>query len=252
MPRPERPFNQPASRAGRAVFEVLGWLERLVAANSKVGATGFFEPALFPWLPSLCAAWKDVADEARAVLADGDLLPGFEEISREVGYITDDRRWKTFMLVGYGRKSHANLTRCPKTAALLRRVPGMRTAFFSVLEPGKRLPPHRGPYSGVLRMHLALVVPQPNERCWIRVGSERRCWRPGEALVFDDSLEHEVHNETAGVRVVLFVDFLRPCSWPVNWLNRAVVFLARFSPLVRSAARNQREWERRRYGPLPR
>jgi beta-hydroxylase len=58
------------------------------------------------------------------------------------------------------------------------------------------------------------------------------------------------------VRVVLFVDFLRPCRWPVSWLNRLLVFLARYSPLVQSAKKNQQNWERRFYGaqrrgPLP-
>lgn len=244
----ERPFNQPTTRLGRAIFALLAWMERQVRANSLVGATAFFDSALFPWLPAVQEQWPAVLGEATRVIAERDRLPAFQEISREVGYISQDRQWKTFMLIGYGLKSRRNLARCPATRRLLRAIPGLRTAFFSILEPGKRLPPHRGPYNGVLRLHLGLIVPEPAERCWIRVAAERRCWRPGQVLLFDDSLEHEVHNDTDGVRVVLFVDFLRPCRWPVNWLNRLVVFLARLSPLVRDAARHQREWETRFYG----
>ncbi|KDC38414.1 beta-hydroxylase, aspartyl/asparaginyl domain protein [Bordetella bronchiseptica M435/02/3] len=32
--------------------------------------------------------------------------------------------------------------------------------LVSILEPGTRIPLQRGPYNGVLRLHLALIVPQ--------------------------------------------------------------------------------------------
>jgi len=35
----------------------------------------------------------------------------------------------------------------------------MKTAFFSILAPGKHLPAHRGPYKGVMRYHLGLLIP---------------------------------------------------------------------------------------------
>ena len=44
--------------------------------------------------------------------------------------------------------------------------------MFSILEPGKHLPPHRGPYNGVLRLHLGLIVPEPREQLGIRVDNE--------------------------------------------------------------------------------
>lgn len=243
-----RPFNQPTSRSGRFVFRFLGWLERQILLNSRVGETAFFDERLFPWAGTVKSRWLAVQAEAMAVLRHRAALPAFQDISPEVGYITDDQNWKTFMLLGYGVPSAANQAQCPATMALLRGIPGLRTAFFSILEPGKRLPPHRGPYNGVLRLHLGLVVPQPEERCWIRVGSEVRHWRPGELLIFDDALEHEVHNDTSGARVVLFVDFLRPCRQPISALNRLVIFAARFSPLVRRAQDNQRRWEAQFYG----
>lgn len=241
---PPRAFNQPISLAGRALFVALGVLERAVRRGSTVGTGPFFADEQFPWIPAVKARWREALADAHRLLEVRDQLPAFQEISAEVGYITQDLHWKTFMLVGYGLKSEQNLQHCPATAALLAEIPGLRTAFFSILEPGKRLPPHRGPYSGVLRLHLGLVVPRRAENCWIRVEGERRFWRPGEVLIFDDSLIHEVHNDTEETRVVLFVDFLRPGRWPVSWINRAVVFLARFSPLVQRAKRKTLEWKR--------
>lgn len=43
--------------------------------------------------------------------------------------------------------------------------------MFSIFEPGKRLPADRGPYNGVLRLHLGLIVPTDRERAGIRIGS---------------------------------------------------------------------------------
>lgn len=79
----------------------------------------------------------------------------------------------------------------------------------------------------------------------------RRDTAPGKVLVFDDALNHEVHNDTAVVRVVLFVDFLRPCRWPIGWVNRLVLLAARFSPLVQDARRNQARWGQGFYAPGP-
>lgn len=245
----ERPFNQPDSRLGKWIFAFIGWMEARIRENSEVGATSFFDEAHFPWLQALKAEWRAVQAEAESVLSWRERLPAFQDISREVGYISKDSQWKTFMLMGYGIRSRRNLARCPATARALHHIPGLRTAFFSILEPGKRLPPHRGPYNGVLRLHLGLVVPEPRARCWIRVTDQRRHWAPGEVLVFDDALEHEVHNGTDGARVVLFVDFMRPCRGYIGWLNHLLVFAARFSPLVRDARRNQARWEKDFYAP---
>ena len=91
--------------------------------------------------------------------------------------------------------------------------------MFSILEPGKHLPPHRGPYNGVLRLHLGLIVPEPREQLGIRVENDIYRWQEGEAVVFDDAYEHEAWNRTPHTRVVLFVDFRKPLRFPANFLN---------------------------------
>jgi aspartyl/asparaginyl beta-hydroxylase (cupin superfamily) len=55
--------------------------------------------------------------------------------------------------------------------------------------------------------HLPLIVP---DGCGLRVGNETRCWKVGEALIFDDSIEHEAWNESREPRVVLLFDVWRP------------------------------------------
>ncbi len=96
----------------------------------------------------------------------------------------------------------------------MREIPGMTTAMFSILSPRKHILPHRGPYKGVLRYHLGLIVPQDAEACRIRVGEDIRHWEAGRSMVFDDTFNHEVWNDTDETRVVLFVDVLRPLPEP--------------------------------------
>ena len=99
--------------------------------------------------------------------------------------ITSDNQWKTFVFMGYGLRSDRNLRRCPATARALADIPGLRTAFFSILEPQAHSVAHRS-LQRVLRLHLGLVVPDPAEQCWIEVGGQRYSWREGR----DDLYPH--------------------------------------------------------------
>lgn len=220
-------------------------IERVLVHYSLVPDTPFLDPAHLPWIPGLEARWRDVRSELEKVLQRPERLPNFQDISRDQVNITQDDRWKTFFLFGYGYRMDGNCALCPETARLVESIPGMFTAFFSVLAPGKHIPLHRGPYKGVLRCHLGLIVPEPQEQCWIEVGGEIGRWQEGKCLVFDDTYKHQVRNDTAGMRVVLFLDIVRPMRFPGSWLNRAVLQLIRLSPFIRDAVQNQRAWERR-------
>jgi aspartyl/asparaginyl beta-hydroxylase (cupin superfamily) len=181
------------------------------------------------------------------VLTCKDDLPGFHELSTDVSVISQDRGWKAFFLCGYGFRSANNIKVCPETWRVCQNIPGLIMAMFSILEPGKHLPPHRGPYSGVLRLHLGLIEPEPRGQLGIRVEKDVYHWREGEAVVFDDTYEHEAWNRTPHTRVVLFVDFTKPLRQPVRFLNCLLLHLAVFTPFIREGIDNQEAWEKRFY-----
>ena len=60
--------------------------------------------------------------------------------------------------------------------ALLKAIPGAQTAFFSILSPRMHIPAHCGPYKGVIRCHLGLVVPKPERDCRLRVADTIAHW----------------------------------------------------------------------------
>jgi len=197
--------------------------ERLVRRFSSVGQRPVFDPSEFAWIPGIEAGWTAIRDELRVLLRERERIPSVEELSAEQVKIVQKDNWKSYWLHAYGRKIAENCRRCPETARLVETIPGMKTAFFSILAPRAHLAEHLGYYAGFLRFHLGLIVPREKEACRIRVGSEVAHWEEGRSLVFDDTYPHEVWNDTDEERVVLFVDFARPLPFLLSVLNDAVI-----------------------------
>ena len=224
---------------------ILAPIERFIGRRSLVGDETFFDNDRFPWIAEIETNWTTIRDRLERVLEDREALPNFQDISKDQIEITDDDHWKTFFLYGFGFEARLGVEMCPRTAELMRQIPGMKTAMFSILSPRKHILDHRGPYKGVLRYHLGLIVPEDAESCRIRVGEDVRHWEEGQSMIFDDTYNHEVWNDTDETRVVLFVDVLRPLPRPWAQINRAIVAAIRYSPFVLDAKRNQEAWERR-------
>ena len=218
-------------------------LESGVAKVSRHGDPHIYDRRLFPWAAELEDGWRLIRQELDAVMTFREQMPSFQDILKEVGQIQSDHNWKTFFLAGIGMDCAPNARRCPETMRLLARIPGLTTAFFSILSPGKHIPAHRGAWNGILRLHVGLLVPTPRERCRIRIGNDFYSWREGEALIFDDTFNHEVWNETDGYRVVLFVDFARPLRQPFHWLNERLLNLGALAPFLREAGEKQKRWQ---------
>jgi beta-hydroxylase len=138
-----------------------------------------------------------------------------------------------------------NALHCPETMKVLDMIPGCTTGFFSILSPRKHIPHHRGPWAGVLRMHLGLMVPEPRHECRIRIADQLHAWQEGKAVIFDDTYNHEVWNDTDGYRVVLFVDFARPLRFPLNLFNHWIMNLAALAPFLREAKGKQKASEKK-------
>lgn len=228
------------ARLGQRALE---WAENVIARSSSVGDKPFLQASDFPWAQQVNSRWPEIRAELEQVLQRREELPNFQDVTPEVGNINTDNDWKTFFFYGYGIRCEENCRSCPETDAALRSIPGMKTAFFSILSPHKHIAPHEGPYKGVLRYHLALVVPEPRELVRIRVADQVAHWKEGECLIFDDRYDHQVWNDTDGLRAVLFVDFVRPCRFPGNLINWLILTIAAWLPQLRRARRNHDRWE---------
>jgi ornithine lipid ester-linked acyl 2-hydroxylase len=215
------------------------------AIRAADGDRRFFDPAQFAWTREVEQAWRPMRAELDRVLRALDILPGFEDIQVEQQGLTNDKRWKVFPLFVYGAWITKTRQRCPATVAALEKIPGLQAAMFSILQAGKELAAHRGPYAGVLRYHLGLKVPQPESSCCISVDGELRSWREGASLVFDDSHEHFAWNRSDEDRVVLFADFTRPLPERLRGRNQQIIEAISSTDFMRGAVKRWNEWEAR-------
>lgn len=106
---------------------------------------------------------------------------------------------------------------CPRITAILKAIPGIRTALLSRMGPKTTLAWHQGwadLSNHVLRCHLPLVVPEPGT-CGMSVEGVEQLHEEGDFLIFDDSKMHRAFNnhETA-TRSILIFDILRPATLP--------------------------------------
>ena len=232
-------------QAGKHTLRKVGDFQ---ARHSLVGTTPVLAADRFPWVGDLEGSWRHIRAELDTVMVRPEDIPAFHQVSPDQHRISKGDNWKTFAFYVYGNRVDDNCLRCPATAALLDRLEGLQNAWFSILAPRYHIPPHRGPTRAVIRCHLGLRVPADRERCWLRVDNEIRHWEEGRCLIFDDTYEHEVKNDTDEVRVVLFLDFDRPMDLPGRLLNRLVIGAIRTSAYVKDPLANLAAWNARPRG----
>jgi beta-hydroxylase len=220
----------------RTVKRLRLWLNGILAVHSQVGDPAVFDNSVFPWISDLEQHWPAVRGEVEALLTKREEIPTFHEVSLDQYKISKGQQWRSFFLWGFGYKVPANCARCPRTTWALGCVPGLTTAFFSILALGTHIPRHRGVSKCLLNCHLALIVPQRvrpgTEGCRMAVDDKVFRWDEDKCLVFDDTYPHEVWNDTEETRVVLFLQFKRPLRQPGKVLGDLFLGAIRYSPYV--------------------
>ncbi|MBW4331277.1 aspartyl/asparaginyl beta-hydroxylase domain-containing protein [Stakelama sp. CBK3Z-3] len=235
--RPEkgRPLIIRAGKHLRGVFD------RLIAASSLVSNKPVLDVRDFAWSEALRANWRTIREEAEQVALAGQASPSLATISPDHRAIAAVDMWRSFFLWGYGFRIEDNIDRCPETAKLVARIPKLNSAFFSILAPGTHIPAHRGVTKGLITCHLGLIVPRDGD-VRMRIGDRVLRWAEGETLIFDDTYDHEVWNDTSGTRVVLLIQFERPLRQPGRWIADTFLKIVRSSAFVQEARANIRDW----------
>jgi aspartyl/asparaginyl beta-hydroxylase (cupin superfamily) len=214
-----------------------------VAGSSRVGNPKVFDPALFPWIAKIEANWEVIREEAAVVLGDLDAVPPLAAISPDHRRIAPAGKWRSFFLIGYRYRDEVNCRACPRTAALISEIPGLNSAFFSILLPGTHIPPHTGVTKAIITAHLGIQVPRDPAQCWMRVDDEIVHWQEGRVLVFDDMYNHEVKNESDETRIVLLIQIRRPVGIVGKIVGGLFLEGVRRSRFVQDARRGVQAWK---------
>lgn len=186
-------------------------------------ADEYFDSRHFPWFAELEDATDDIREELHGLLAEGNpaIIPyvRLEEGTprNKWSSLSHSHDWSACFLYEYGVPNQPVLDRCPKTAALLKRLPLAQipgkapNAFFSMLKPRSAIPAHTGVTNTRAIVHLGLDIPPG---CGFRVGGETREWQAGKAFAFDDSIDHEAWNNSDERRHILIIDTWNPHLTP--------------------------------------
>jgi len=234
------------SDRGRPLIIRLGkWLraplDRLLTRSSAISNDPVLDVRDFPWTQMLRANWQGIREEAERIALRKGAAPSLAHVSPDHRAIARIGMWRSYFLWGYGYQVDEALHACPITAAAVAQIPGLNSAFFSILAPGTHIPVHRGVTKALVTCHLGLIVPRDGD-VRMRVGERVVRWAEGETLVFDDTYDHEVWNDTSGTRVVLLIQFRRPMRQPGKWIADKVMHLIRKSAFVQEARANVLEW----------
>lgn len=188
---------------------------------SRIPATPYLRLEDFPELDVLRQNWQLIRDEGLNLMHIQKIKAA--EQYNDVGFNSFFRTgWKRFYLKWYADAHPSASTYCPKTTALLKKLPSVKAAMFAELPDGSRLPRHRDPYAGSLRYHLGLVTPN-DDRCFINVDAIHYSWRDGKAVMFDETYIHYAENQSGQNRLILFCDIERPLKYRwAQWFNHFV------------------------------
>lgn len=219
----------------RALGGLVRWNNSLILAgddqpNPRPGHSHPWQQVLIDRAPSIRKEWSAFA------AADGR-LPRIEEVLAESQGNTGT--WRFGLLVANGAPTPIAADLFPTTVATLSAVPGLRSAMWSVLEPGTELPEHVGPNAGMLRYHLGIDC---GDDAALRVGATVVPYRDGEAVLFDDTAPHAAWNRGATARITLFCEIERPLDGWSKWRNRAIQRMLGLDARYRDAPRRAAEW----------
>lgn len=177
----------------------------------------FYERDELDWIAPVETMTEAIVTELEAVLAGGADFAPYVQASPDRpapnNPLRDDPSWGAFYFWRSGAPVAENAARCPAVMAALDLAPmpviagRSPMALWSLLKPGTHIKPHHGLLNTRLICHLPLIVP---DGCALRVGAHTRAWRPGEMLIFDDSIEHEAWNRGHVTRVILLFEIWRP------------------------------------------
>lgn len=202
-------------------------------------------PSHFSGANDLQGQFQEFRREALAIATGRDLPANHEIMPHQRTFFDHDQiPWKMVTLRAYGYDYPENQAQMPLMQAFLKAHPEVVSATISVFPPGKHLRPHRGPFKGVWRYHLAYLVEELSDgvtAAELVIDGDTYHLKEGDDLLWDDTFMHEAINRSSNPRIVLLLDvFRKDHPWWLGWLSHYILFLAgmgqRFKGMRKRAA----------------
>ena len=216
----------------RMVKFFLRSIDKLIV-RTKGGETAVFDLEMFEWIPKLKASYPKFRQEAEKLCQNMEALINFDNVDTRGKRSETEGGWKSLFFYVYGQKIKNTCRNYPELGGVENSVLPPVNLLVSVLRPGAHIKAHTGDYAGILRCHLGLIVKGDETLYRLRVRDKILNWKEGEALVFDNTCEHEAWNDSEYTRVILSLDFIRPLPFYLSGLNRLAISMIGRSGYVR-------------------
>lgn len=180
----------------------------------------FYTTEDYPELKILEDNYVDIANEIPEFILKDNMYvrnrndwnnEGGKELSKKLksewirGWQTDV--WYNFPLLYHGEPIHKAATICPKTLAMLKMIPSIKIAGFSLLRPNSTLEPHTdeaGKINNTLAGNLLLTK---DTDASVYVGNQKNKHETGKFIIFDSNIIHYADNNSLKDRVILYIEF---------------------------------------------
>jgi beta-hydroxylase len=212
--------------------------------TSHVKTPEFLDVALFPQHKLFEKDFPDLKKEVSNLLQQThqgkDLTLTRDTYSGENAYIGSDVKVQDGTTTGWrvlpirtGTTFSAHAAHFPILKRILRRCPDVVACVISVLEPGVTIPIHNGYYKGIMRYMIPTHVPKERDKVFLCVNGKKYHWTEGKSVLWDDNFPHKVYNYSDEIRVVIYMDVIRPLTGLLDTFNRGMIGLAANSPIVK-------------------
>jgi aspartyl/asparaginyl beta-hydroxylase (cupin superfamily) len=154
----------------------------------------FYDTSHFPFVKILEDNWKLFLSEFNSVQEKS--FPYSE-------YDLYDGEWDVLHFMFFAENNLKTKKSCPKSWDIIKKIPGIYNASYSILRYSTDIKPHTGFSDKLLRCHLGLKIPTS---CALIVEDESQTWEEGKCLIFDDTKIHSAYNHSVEDRVILLLD----------------------------------------------
>lgn len=126
-----------------------------------------------------------------------------------------DSIWYNYPLIYHNKVVNNADKDCPKTISLLKKIPYVKVAGYSLLLPNTKLPSHID-HTGIKYNSMASNLLLSNgieiNDANLYIKNEKGCvsryrHQLGRMVIFDSTYEHHVDNNDPAIRYILYIDF---------------------------------------------
>jgi beta-hydroxylase len=174
-------------------------------------------------------------DNGDSLLMMSKTLNGANEVVGSYRNIINDKvkAWR-FVNIKIGKEFTKDAYQhFPFLVKLLEDLPEVTACAISVLQEGVRIPIHTGYYKGIMRYMMPIIVPKDRDNVFLCVNEKKYNWTEGEGVLWDDNFPHKVYNNTNEIRVVIFMDIIRPLCGVANYLNKQFINLISNTKIIK-------------------